>query len=96
MRRETRQGELDERKRREHVRLVHAPQLLEGVLRQERERARAEHAGVVDEKVDRLAGCLHEPAAVIGIRDVARDRDHAGEAADRLLERLRSPRVDGE
>ena len=93
---ETRQRELDERERREHVRLVHAPQLLDGVSRQERQRARAEHAGVVDEEVDRLAGRLHEPAAMVGIGDVARDRDHAGEPGDRILERLRPARVDGE
>ena len=96
VRREPRQGELDERERREHVRLVHVPQLLEWVPRQERERARAEQAGVVDEEVDWLAGCLHEPEPVVGIGDVARNGDHAGEAGDRMLERLRSPRVDGE
>ena len=91
---EARQRELNERERREHVRFVHASQLLEGVVRQERQRARAEQAGVVDEEVDRLAGRLHEPAAVVGIGDVARDRDDAGEAGDRMLERVCSARVD--
>ena len=33
---------------------------------------------------------------MVGIRDVARDRDHAGEAGDRVLERLRSPSVNGQ
>ena len=32
---------------------------------------------------------------MVGIGDVARDRDYAGEADDRTLERVRSPRVDG-
>ena len=30
---------------------------------------------------------------MVGIGNVARDRDHAGQAGDRMLERLRSARV---
>jgi hypothetical protein len=91
-----RERELNQREWRKHVRLVRVSQLLEGVERQERERRRAQQTSVVDEKVDRVAGCLNEPAPVVGISDVAADRRHAGEAADRMLERIHSPRVNGE
>ena len=88
--------ELDECERREHVDLVDPPQLVERVLRQLRLWAGAEHARAVHEQVDRVAGRFDQPAAVIRIGDVARDRDDTVESADRTLERVPVARVHNE
>ena len=93
---EARQRELDERERSEHVHLVDLAQRVEVVVAEQRQRRRAEHAGVVDEEVDRAAGGLDEAAPVVGVGDVARDRDHAVEIADRAFERVPVARVDDE
>ena len=69
-------------------------ELVERVLGQRRQRCGAEHAGVVDDQVDRPSGRLHEPAAVLRVGDVARDGDDAVEAGDGALERIAVARVD--
>ena len=88
--------ELDERERSEHVDLVDATQLVERVLPEQRQRRGAEHAGVVDEEVDRVPGSLDEAAPVLGVGDVAGERDDAVEPADSALERISVARVDDE
>ena len=88
--------ELDERERREHVHLVDAPQLLERVVGERRQRARAEDAGVVDEQVDRLPAASTSARRCVGIGDVAAERDDAVEAGRRALERVAVARVDDE
>ena len=90
------QRELDERERREHVDLVDLAERVEVVVAKQRQRRRAEHAGVVDEEVDRAAGSLDETAPVLGVGDVAGDRCHSVETGDRALERVPVACVDDE
>ena len=74
---EARQGELNQRERRDDVHLVDPLELVERIVGERRLRARAEQARVVDQQVDLLAGGLDERPTVLWVGEVAGDRDHA-------------------
>ena len=70
------------RERREHVDPVDALELVERIVCERWLGAWAQHARVVDEHVDPLPGGCDQLASVIGVRDVACDRDHCGQAIE--------------
>jgi hypothetical protein len=91
---EPRQGKLDESERRKHVGLVDAPQLVERVARQRRQRAQTENARVVDDQVDRLACAFDQSSSVLGVGDIARNEHVLRSVRPRLGECDAVARVD--
>ena len=92
---QARQHELDERERCEHVDARrHVLERVERVVGQRGLRARAEHAGVVDEQVDAGPAASTSALAVVGVGDVAGDGDHVAEVAE-LARRRRARRLRG-
>ena len=79
-----RQRELQQRERRDHVRLVDLAERVERVVGERGHRARPEQARVVHEQVDAVAGRLHQRAPVARrrrCRRVSRSRDPRSAAA---------------
>ena len=87
---------LEEPERRQDVDLVDPSERRERIVGERRLRARPEDAGVVDEQVDARAGGGDERQPVLGVGDVAGNRDDTGEAGDGVLECLGASGVDDE
>ena len=94
-----RQRELDERERRDRVDGEDVLERRERVVGERGQRRRAERARVVDEQVERLARGFDEPRAVLGVGDVAGDRDDVrggGELRAGRFELVRAAGVEDE
>src|SRR5437016_14006123 len=90
------QRELHERERGNDIDLEDPGELVERIVGESRLRARAEHARVVHDQVDGIAGGGDERAAVSDIREVAGERRDVGRSGPGLVQCRGTARVDDE